>query len=45
MELNFQHGCMDKWWSGDFLEVKASKGMHQVYIEISPERHLTIHLR
>ena len=26
------------------LEAKASKGMHQVYIEKSPDRHLSIHL-
>ena len=27
-----------------FLEAKASKGMHQVCIEKSPDRHLSIHL-
>ena len=26
-----------------FLEVKASKGMHKVCIEKSPDRHLSIH--
>ena len=28
-----------------FLEAKASKGMHQVCIEKSRDRHLSIHLR
>ena len=30
-----------KW----FLEAKASKGMYQVCIEKSPDRHLSIHPR
>ena len=29
--------------SKGFLEAKASKGMHQVCIEKSPDRHLSIH--